>query len=67
MSKMNVTPEMLRATKAQMENHMSEANALVQQYLATHQAAMGAIWQGPAGTASMKRRPASSSWCLVST
>ena len=53
MSKMNVTPEMLRATKAQMENHMSEANALVQQYLATHQDAMGAIWQGPAGTASM--------------
>ncbi len=53
MSKMNVTPEMLRATKAQMENHITEANALVQQYLATHQDAMGAIWQGPAGMASM--------------
>jgi WXG100 family type VII secretion target len=53
MGKMNVTPEMLRSTKADMENYITEANALVQSYLATHQDAMGAIWNGPAGTASM--------------
>ena len=47
MSKMNVTPEMLRATKAQMENHIAEANALVQQYLATHQGRDGRHLAGP--------------------
>ena len=50
---MNVTPEMLRSTKAEMENYVAEANALVHQYLATHQDAMGSVWQGPAGMASM--------------
>jgi WXG100 family type VII secretion target len=53
MSKMNVTPEVLRSTKADMENYVAEANALVQGYLNTHQDAMGAVWNGPAGTASM--------------
>ncbi len=53
MSKMNVTPEVLRSTKADMENYVAEANALVQGYLNTHQDAMGAIWNGPAGVASM--------------
>jgi len=50
---MHVTPEVLRQTKAEMENYIGEANSLVEGYLNTHQDAMGAIWQGPAGVASM--------------
>ncbi|MBI3215548.1 MAG: WXG100 family type VII secretion target [Mycobacterium sp.] len=53
MGKMHVTPEVLRQTKAEMENYIVEANGLVEGYLNTHQDAMGAIWNGPAGTASM--------------
>ncbi len=53
MGEMKVTPEVLRSTKAAMENHIAEANALVEQYLNTHADAMGAVWQGPAGMASM--------------
>jgi WXG100 family type VII secretion target len=53
MGKMNVTPEALRSMKADMENYIGEANSLVQGYVNTHQDAMGAIWNGPAGMASM--------------
>jgi WXG100 family type VII secretion target len=53
MGKMHVTPEVLRQTKGVMENYVTEANTLVEQYLSTHQDAMGATWSGPAGMASM--------------
>lgn len=53
MGTMHVTPEVLRQTKAQMESYITEANTLVEQYLSTHQDAMGVVWQGPAGIASM--------------
>ncbi len=50
---MVVTPEALRTMKAEMENYIGEANELIQGYVSTHQDAMGAVWNGPAGAASM--------------
>jgi uncharacterized protein YukE len=52
MGAMKVTPEVLRDTKAAMENAMEHAQAIVQQYLTTHQDVMGVVWNGPAGTSS---------------
>ena len=52
MGTMHVTPEVLRTTKQEMESYMAEAMAIVNQYMATHQDAMGVAWAGPAGVAS---------------